>query len=441
MGRINVRLWLSPAATGIISMVLSLFFLLPGARYYRRELGESLHVDALTGIWVILCSLAFLAGVVLMGYVGGVRGQRARAAPEPRRVPEKRLALLALVTILLNGYALLALVRAFGPVGFLNALQGVSEVDLRLTVYNILKSANIGWSLAFTAPVVAVLVTAIARLRAQQVRAQGLLALTVLIIGMNLLVQVATQSKGGAVALVVVAGISLLLDRRTPIRVTFRGMALTVLLGVALLTLAATLQARRGADLTSAAGIVQELAGYTAVGYNRLAALMDGSLVVPNMDTGYWTNRWWWGLPGTGGVNRGITALGFSIPDPAFDSWLDTFRSVRQAGLNDRYIWVTIFGEAYADYRWGGLLWFMFYGMMCQWLFKKVQNGSLATHALYAWVATSNLQWYSGATATTRGLLFGLLIMAYLELPIKSSFVFRRRRARPRLKLIWSRRV
>lgn len=405
---------------GIISLIISLLSLLPSDRYYRRVFGEIGRVDALTGIWVILCSVGFLGGVLAMRLAtdkfGGSQQATQRAV---RRTPELRLLSLATLGVLLNAYALFVLVRHFGPGGFLNALQGISTVDLRLTVYYVLKNANIGWALAFTVPIMAVLSTGILRLRRSGRDTVLLTMLATMMVALNVVVSIATQSKGGVLSLVMVIVVALLLDWQRPVRITAKRVLGVGLLGGVLVGFAATLQARRGLDITSMESITREVAGYVIVGFNRLAYLMQGRLDIPNMDVGFWTNRWYWGLPGTGLVNEGIVAAGFDVPTGAFDSWLQTFQAVRVAGLDPTYIWVTIFGEVYADYRWWGLLWFVAYGAGCQWLFSRLGRGSLGVHALYAWVAISNLQWYSGATATTRGLLFGLLIMAYLSIPIR----------------------
>lgn len=413
--KINLRWWLSPTVAVVISTLFGLLCLLPGQSLYDNfgEVGKT--QDWLPAFWIVACGFFFLAGVMAMRAVP--RG-RTLVVVEPSQIPTTRLLLLGLIALAANLLALYRLVGVFGVAGSINAILGIGTSDIRLAVFYALKAINIGWALAFTTPVAAVLTVAIVRLKQRGQKSRPLLFTLVALIVVNIVVALFTQSKGSLFSAFVVVIIAALLDRSGPIKIKFKGLVASILLVVVVVVGSMILQSRRNSDV-GGGGVVNDVAAYTVISYNRMAYLLNGDLILPNMDVGFWTNRWWWGLPGTQPINSGLAALGFGIPDAAFDSWLDTFNATYKAGLNPSYIWTTIYGEAFADYRWWGCLWFFFYGVLSQFLFRQLNRGSLGVHSLYAWFAMSNLQWFSGATATTRGLLFGVLIMLYLGARIR----------------------
>jgi len=141
----------------------------------------------------------------------------------------------------------------------------------------------------------------------------------------------------------------------------------------------------RGADSQSV--LLNSTAGYTVASYNRLAGVLNGQIELPYAGTGAYALRFLGALPL---LHRWV---GFGIPDPA--SVLSSeFTAVGAAGLDGRYIWPSAFGSVYSDMGWASPAYFFVIGMLSMWAWRRLRAGRATGALLYPWLAFSVLFWF-----------------------------------------------
>jgi hypothetical protein len=101
---------------------------------------------------------------------------------------------------------------------------------------------------------------------------------------------------------------------------------------------------------------INGLIGYTAASYNRLAAVVNGSLHYPFAGHGMY-------LSGVVTHNQMLLAGYLNSPDP-LDVWASEFTAVSRAGLDGRLIWSGSFGYIFSDIGWFSVLFIFGYGML-----------------------------------------------------------------------------
>jgi hypothetical protein len=101
---------------------------------------------------------------------------------------------------------------------------------------------------------------------------------------------------------------------------------------------------------------INGLIGYTAASYNRLAAVVNGSLHYPFAGHGMY-------LSGVVTHNQMLLAGYLNSPDP-LDVWASEFTAVSRAGLDGRLIWSGSFGYIFSDIGWFSVLFIFGYGLL-----------------------------------------------------------------------------
>ncbi len=159
-----------------------------------------------------------------------------------------------------------------------------------------------------------------------------------------------------------------------------------------------------------------QLIGYFPASYNRLAALLDGTLVMPAKDGFYYTNLGLWTFPAVGGVARDVFGdfMGIDIPKNNFDVWMGGFGSMSTAGLNRNFIWITTYGEAFQDYGWLSPLWFCIYGMFMGVFWKLLLQKDIIGLFVYP-ILILTMQWWSIASIFSRDTIIVILIAVILK--------------------------
>ena len=412
---INFKVVLSPYFALLISLMLALLAVLPSDYFYRRNFAEkslvTFSLPVLT--WVAACSICYAFGLYFTGLFFGKKHNKSKTGVLQVEISDYRfrVILICLFAILLNLYGLIQLYKFFGFRGLLSAMVGIGDVDLRLAVYGALKAVNTGWAIAFTVPVASVVFITLIKTKDNILK-----SLFIILLVIHTALILTTQSKGPIFALVISLVICMQMLRFPRLYISRKDILKSVLISTLLVIVFLTIQYRRNPDILSLDGSYKEISAYTIVSYNRLAYLISDKLQIPNMYMGFWTNRWFWGLPGEQYSNYLLSRAQFDIPYNAFAAWLDTFRAVNSAGLNDKYIWITIYGEVFADYRWFGFIWFFIYGVGSRIAYEDMKRGHLRSYAVYPFVLQCNFGWYSGATIGTRSILFCVLIALYLSL-------------------------
>ena len=166
-----------------------------------------------------------------------------------------------------------------------------------------------------------------------------------------------------------------------------------VLLGAGALTIVIAvfmfLSLSRGIVSTDA--LVSSLLGYTTVSYNRLAALILGSMHYAYEGSGVYVIPF---LSQSAGLNK-VFPFGETFGWPgARELWRSEFLSTAQAGLNPGFIWSGTFGYLYSDLGWYTVLYTFFYGLFSGYCWVKFKTGKAFGVIIYPWVAFSVLFWF-----------------------------------------------
>ena len=130
---------------------------------------------------------------------------------------------------------------------------------------------------------------------------------------------------------------------------------------------------------------VNELIGYTAASYNRLAAVVNGNLHYPFAGDGMYLSSV---------VAHSHMLLGgyLNSPDPV-DVWASEFGAVARAGLDDRLIWSGAFGYIFSDLGWFSLLFVFGYGMLYGVVWNWIKRGKVLGVVLYPCFGFCTLFW------------------------------------------------
>jgi len=157
----------------------------------------------------------------------------------------------------------------------------------------------------------------------------------------------------------------------------------------AVLAVFTVLSASRG--IQGVESLMATLLGYTVVSYNRLAALLSGSMHYAFQSSGVYLFPF---LSQSGSLNSIIpftSIFGWPI---ARDLWRTEFISTAQAGLNPGFIWSGVFGYLYSDLGWYTVVYIFFYGLFCGFCWVKFKNAATFGVVTYPWVIFSVLFWF-----------------------------------------------
>lgn len=418
LNMLNLKFFFSPVFALFTSIVIAFAALIQSAGFYRANLHEKseIYLNSTVGLWILVCSISYLLGIIAYEAIWSSRKNRYISSQNLaiQAVNSKKFTKLLLIfTLLINLFAIYQLVAYFGFYGFYMTLLGNGSEDLRLAVYRALKAVNTGWAIAFTVPVVCVSYVTVKKTKDRNV---GFLLFFLLII--HIILILSTQSKGPIATIAISIMICELLINYPKVKINFKKFVIGLFLAIVLAFSLLIIQSRRNPEILTYQGVYNELVSYTLVSYNRLAYVMNGQLEIPNDGIGFWTNRWYWGLPGDT-----IVPNLFDIKPQydAFSAWLETFNRVDNAKLDERYIWITIYGEVYVDYGYFGFMWFIIYGLFSQMLYRHISRGNLPVYAIYPFVMQCNFGWYSGAAIGTRATLLCVIIAVYIAVSNKIS--------------------
>ena len=139
----------------------------------------------------------------------------------------------------------------------------------------------------------------------------------------------------------------------------------------------------RGTD--SWDGQVNQLIGYTAASYNRLAAVVNGDLRYPFAGHGLYLSSV---------VTRSRFLLGdvLNAPDVR-DAWASEFGAVSRVGLDGRLIWSGAFGYIFAELGWFSFPFVFGYGMLYGVGWNWIKRGKVLGIVLYPCFGFCALFW------------------------------------------------
>lgn len=171
---------------------------------------------------------------------------------------------------------------------------------------------------------------------------------------------------------------------------------------------------RHGSGTTDAIySILANFVGYVVAPYNRLAALLAGDLRLPFSGEGNYTFRWLIdGLYYAQLYDNVRDVLGVEWIRPGLENWHNQFQAVGNAGLNESYIWTTVFGEVYADFGWASPLIFAVYGALSQCSYVLFRRASTLGIVIFPYILYTLLMWPAGFYVANRNiLLLGLVVL------------------------------
>jgi hypothetical protein len=132
------------------------------------------------------------------------------------------------------------------------------------------------------------------------------------------------------------------------------------------------------------------LLGYTITSFNRLSALLGGSMHYLYEGRGVYLSSYLLS------ANRVPLYLGlkdlFGWPT-LFQLWQSEFQSTAGAGLNPGFNWPGVFGYLYSDIGWWTLLYLFCAGLLAGHLWSGFTRGKSLAIVLYPWVAFWVLFW------------------------------------------------
>ena len=172
----------------------------------------------------------------------------------------------------------------------------------------------------------------------------------------------------------------------------------------------------RGSISTNA--LLSDSIGYIFSPFNRLASILDGSLVYKDSGKGIY-------LFPFAGYNNVVNSI-FNIRElfnwPSFETfWLFEFVSVANSGLNGYLIWSTAAGYVYSDIGYMFFLYWIFVGFFIGVAWQFFRQGTLFGFIFYPWVAFCLIFWFGMNFIFDTRIIS--LIVVFLLIKMNSSFL------------------
>lgn len=194
--------------------------------------------------------------------------------------------------------------------------------------------------------------------------------------------------------MVAVSGLAILYVMRKVMKsqITFRfiargGLAIAICIFVLFLAFSFL----RGTD--SFDGQVYQFFGYTAASYNRLAAIVNGSLRFPFAGKGIYLSGF---LAFNKTFNRLIPLNSvMALPSP-IDTFDSPFGAITRSGLDGSLVWSGAFGDIFSELGWFSCVFILGYGMLYGVVWNWLRRGKAFGIVLYPYFAFCVLFWFGG---------------------------------------------
>lgn len=421
-GRRRSTLWflISPAAAVLWSSTVVLIAVLFPPGYYQRLIGEQYHVflSLPVVLYVGLCVLAFVLGYRLhsglTSFLSNGRRTRREGAGQPVIIPFVIGACVVLIPV--SAYLTLSVASTMSFSAIVASLLGnQSSLALREGTHEAFNEGNISYVFIVTTAIVPWLVWQALGIRASRRRAsvEGYVAVALISILLPLIAVSAllVQGKGELLypvlaALVAWIAFRLRQGRLRPRRLLVAGTAAFVFAtGYFSLVSITRAQASNGV-----AYAVEKVVGFTIGSYNRLAAVLDGTLVVPGGGGYYWTG-WLWEMPVVQNfldLQSAATRIFGTIPPSGYD---ERTSYIYSADLDGHLTAWTIFAHSYVDFGWLGFAPFIVYGFLARLVWVAFKDGRSWAIVLYPQVLWSLLEW-RGTLWIARGSIVVFVLLA-----------------------------
>jgi len=188
-----------------------------------------------------------------------------------------------------------------------------------------------------------------------------------------------------------------------------------LILGVSVTLLFVLFAMLRGSSDVSVG--LRAFVGYTLASYNRLTALLRGTMHYPYGGRGAYL----FPFLNSNHLMNAIFPFNQTFKWPDFyELWHSEFVAPQLAGLNDYDIWSGAFGYLFADCGWWTPLMLTVYGVIYGWAWRQMKSGGTLGLTLYPWFAFWVLAWFGGNFAFSSDFPFcvaaGFLLIAYEKL-------------------------
>jgi hypothetical protein len=380
---IVLRNLVSPVGLSLIAYaVFLLAWVFPPDLYtsYVHE-PDLMFLDPLLLVYFSSCVAFFLFGVRASRFLGIA----AKEVPVATIASRNPLFFFAIPLILATAAGAIYLALLGGKIDFI-ALLASKQGSAIKNAYNV-GQLSVGGRWRDT-PEILMAVLWWSTYRAHQMALRGFLKVLVyVLIGVALAVAAATGIATAGrdylvpllIGLLVIAAYNSVRSTQTSLR---RIAFLTVGGLLSLVVLFSVMQYLRGFLAVNL--VIESQIGYTISSYNRMAALLGGTMHYQYGGRGVYLFPY---LLGDNMVNKvlGLNGL-FGWPD-LLQLWQSETPSVALAGLNPSFIWSGVFGYLYADLGWWSLLYLFLTGILAGHLWWRIRLGKATGIILYAWMA------------------------------------------------------
>jgi len=422
MSNALLRRWglLSPITALSLSLAIAALSILFPRAYYEGVMGEQdfVYHDLRTALYVAMCASAFLIGFAFHKYVFVPVLKPSRQEKITSNKEPLYLLLTIGISIACLGVSLYTLIVLYTsiPSSFVvSALSGdISSTLLRDEVEEIISDQNLGIALNASSAFVPWMMFVVLRCPPKVRKTPlGILAIALMLGLVPLIcVNAALQQTRGAIlyaifaAFVVWCAVRMAQGRLSIRRLVLVGLT-AFAFAIAYFALLEITRSWGSADAVSLVG--KQLLAYYVGAYNRLAAMLNGTLMFPSEGGYYWT-QWIWEMPLVSNLLdlQRLAIHLFGAVGPS--TWEDAWPYVYSAGLLKDMNVVTVFGYTYNDFGWFGFLPFIIYGFVSGLTWEAFRTGSVWAIIIYPYVLWSIVEW-RGYIEITRASNFDTLIV------------------------------
>jgi hypothetical protein len=416
---------ISPAAALVWSSAVALTAVLFPPGYYERLIGEQDHVylSLPVVLYVGLCVSAFAVGYRLHS---GLMSLRTNGRRTPRERPRQQVIVplvvgACVVLIPVSAYLILSIARTMSLSAIIASLLGnQSSLALRQSAHEAFSEGNISYVFIATTTMVPWLMWQALGIRASRRRAsvEGYVAVALVSV-LLLLVAVSSllvQGKGELLYPVLAALVAWIAFRLRQGRLRPRSLlvagtgAFAFAIGYFSLVSITRAQASNGV-----AHAAEKLVAFTVGSYNRFAAMLDGTLVVPGRGGYYWT-EWLWEMPVVQNVfdlESAATRIFGAIPPSGF---YERTSYIYSADLDGHLTSITVFAHSYVDFGWFGFAPFVAYGFLGRLTWVAFKDARPWAIVLYPQVLWSILEWRGTLWIARDSMIVFVLIAVAVEI-------------------------
>jgi hypothetical protein len=400
-----IRNIVSPYGLAMISYAFFLFACLipPSVYSYYMHEPDLMFLDPATILFYTLCIAAFMAGVALVGWLFPTT-PFVELKLTTRISPTFFLLAPLLAGITLTAISIFLLIGHNPNIILLLLAQQGSDLKE-------VGAMDVDGTLA-TAPPMLIAIIWWAFWRSSDLGLQGWrrgLVRFALSVAVLLAMGAATLILSRNMVMLVVCGLAILYVARSIARkkVTFKfifGTGASIAACIVLLFFAFSFL--RGA--VSWDDQVYHLTGYTVASYNRLAAVVNGTLRYPYGGRGLYLSY----FSAYNHALNHIVPLGEIMNAPEFlDLWGSEFGAIDRAGLDGGAIWAGAFGYIFSDLGWFSVAFVFGYGLLYGAAWNWMKRETVFGVVLYPCFGFSALFWF-GTNYLLDGQLAVLLVVA-----------------------------